>query len=174
MAILKILVLFFILKLLEKMGLIDELKSLPLWQKAIVVSVAILLCFWFAIFYVFNAELVELPFYKSLLIIVVPSLVWYGLELAKLSIGVQAMRKGANINPKGLEFWVMVLIDGIVYLILIFLILYFSKITLRNFMIVAFSIELLQLIVLLILKKGLVKFFRKLSHESNRNQQSNS
>ena len=134
-----------------KMGIIKDISELPVWQKILVISIFCLIPFWVVIIYFYYPETIKLPLYKLILIVFVPSLLYYILNLVFNYICLLVM--GSPNNEINL---IIGSITSILELGILMTIGYFFIKSLFIFLTICFGLQIWRLLIL-----GIVAFFSK-------------
>ena len=91
--------------------------------------------------------------YEKLMFLFVPTIIWYGLEYASMKQFMGVLEKAINITEphNDVSFWIVTMIDGVLYLIIITVIAYYFKISFESFLWIAFLFRLITAIYMTIL-----------------------
>jgi len=121
--------------------------------------------FWFIILYYFFPHILEVGWYEKLLFLFVPASIWYSMEVVIHAIFIPLLeeRNREKLSPK--EFWFIVLLDAFLYLIPLFILAYYLKMTFEWFCWIAFGFRFLCLVYALFLAILLGKKKKNKEHE---------
>lgn len=96
------------------MGWIKEFNDLPLPVKAIVISLTVVLPFWFIFLYLYYHQIADYPWYVILAFCFPPAFGWYVLSVFQHTIIAKITNRGYTHISKDKAFWISVAADTIV------------------------------------------------------------
>jgi len=144
--ILSAIIIFVFYKFTFDMSWIKDIQALSISFKSIVVSIALFMPCWFLLLYYFFPDIINVEWYKMLMIVFVPSFIWYILGIGTVYFVLDLVETDDNRLTKQ-EFWVAIFLDGLLYLIIIGLIAYFIKLEFVSFALIAFLFRFLSLLL---------------------------
>jgi len=128
------------------MSLLSDLKEYPIWVKSMVVSVILFIPFWFIILYYFFPLILTVGWYEKLLFIFVPAFIWYGIDVVIHKLLTPVLENYFEQKLSEKEFWILVFFDAFIYLLPMFLVAFYLKLTFEQFCWIAFGIRFICLI----------------------------
>lgn len=143
-----IIILILCLIIVNRMGIIKEFNELPLYVKAIVITLLITMPFWFVILYLYFPALLTNDWYKIVGFCFVPCFVWYCLTLFASFLFSHFMNIDLNEFSRTIIFWAAVGFDTVFYLLVISVLLIVLKIQFEYFLAVIFGYKVIVLFLL--------------------------
>jgi hypothetical protein len=149
--IITVLILSYIIFYYDGMGIVKDINELPLATKAIFISLCIFLPCWSIILYYFFPLILNLEWYKILGFAFVPTMIWYALEYGTVKFALSSLYKTYQIQLSDKVEWIITIMDGMLYLILLTIIAYYSHFTFETYLWIVFSFRLFAFVYFLIL-----------------------
>lgn len=139
----------------SKMGWIKEVNDLPLPVKAIIISIGVFMPFWFVLIYYFFPNILILGWYEKVMFLFVPTIIWYSLEYVSMLQYTIVLERATKREPtdtdSDVSFWVIIALDGILYLIIIGIVAFYFKMSFESFLWLALLFRLITAIYMIIL-----------------------
>lgn len=135
-----------IVYLIYDMSILKDFNEYPIYIKSSIITLLFVIPFWFGIIYYFNRGIIELDWRFSLIFALIPSLLWNFLFILGSYLLIHFSGQDFSSVKNNAEFWVMVAIDTVIYLVVLSLILMLTNMPFKMFLINIFGFKLLALI----------------------------
>lgn len=141
-----ILIIIFVFIIFRDMSWIKDFNQLPMYIKSIFITLLLVLPFWFFIIWNYYPMLSNQKWYIILTICLVPSIIWYSINIASSYIASFSLKEDINLKTKDVTFWFIIGIETIIHLVVMSLIMIGIGFTFKQLIIGMFFYKLLFLI----------------------------
>lgn len=135
-----------IIFLIYNMGIIKDFNEFAVYVKSSIITLVFVLPFWFGIIYYFHYEIATFDWRFALAFTFIPSILWNFLFILGSYLLIHFSGQDFSSVKNNIEFWIMIGIDTIIYLVVLSLILMFTNMSFNMFLMNIFGFKILTLI----------------------------